>query len=86
MAGALTLVQHGHTTDGRDIVNVTTRPCVVCGEIHQFSLDYDKFQAWQNGMKIQDAFPEMSVADREILISGTCDECFNTLFPPEPDE
>lgn len=67
-------------------VLVTTRPCVVCQKEHQFTLDRLAYEAWQTDTKIQDAFPEMSAADREILISGTCDKCFHQLFPSEDDE
>lgn len=67
-------------------VLVTTTPCVVCNKQHQFTLNRTAYEAWQTDTHIQNAFPEFSVADREILISGTCDECFNKLFPPEEDE
>lgn len=64
-------------------VLITTKPCCVCGTTHFFELDAEAYDAWQTNTKIQDAFPELSVADREILISGTCDECFHKLFSSE---
>jgi len=30
---------------------------------------------------MQDIFPELSVGDRELLISGTCNTCWDKLFP-----
>lgn len=36
-------------------------------------------------MFMQDIFPELSVGDRELLISGTCSKCWDKLFP-EDDE
>jgi hypothetical protein len=65
------------------LVEVTTNPCCVCGSTHEFVLDEIKFNNWQEGVYIQNAFPDLTPADREILISGTCDECFHELFPPE---
>lgn len=66
-------------------VHIRTTPCVVCGAQYYFTLNNEGYVEWQYGQKIQDAFPELSDADREILISGTCDECFNQLFPPEEE-
>jgi len=34
-------------------------------------------------MFMQDIFPELSLGDRELLISGTCGTCWDKLFPHE---
>lgn len=58
--------------------------CIQCETV--FSLppvkikDWDR---WQNGTLIQDAMPQLSDSARELLISHTCGECFDALFPPE---
>ncbi len=41
---------------------------------------------WQDGALVQTAFPGLSPAEREILVSGMHDECFNAWYPPDPDE
>jgi hypothetical protein len=42
---------------------------------------------WKSEKKyIQDAMPYLSAGEREILISKTCDECFDKMFPPNPEE
>ena len=62
--------------------------CVVCGRIHEpVILDAEKFYRWKvGGEHIQDVFPEMTKDQREILISGTCPECWDVLFPKEDEE
>lgn len=35
---------------------------------------------WQEGALIQDVMGYLSVDEREILISGTCGECFDKMF------
>lgn len=35
---------------------------------------------------IQDAFPELSPADREVFLTGMHDECFNAWYPPDPED
>jgi hypothetical protein len=37
----------------------------------------------QRGDLIQDCFPDMSSADRELFVSATCDDCFNEMFGEE---
>ena len=63
--------------------------CVVCGKVHDpIILDAEKFYRWKSGECIQDVFPdsEMTKEQREILISGTCPECWDVLFPKEDEE
>jgi len=52
-----------------------------------FEIPIAGFAAWDAGeIHIQDAFPDLSAADREFIISGCTDEEFNELFPPELPE
>jgi hypothetical protein len=42
---------------------------------------------WKSEKKyIQDAMPYLSAGEREILISKTCGECFDKMFPPNLEE
>ena len=34
-----------------------------------------------SGELIQDALPYLSASEREMLISGTCDDCWQKMFP-----
>ena len=34
---------------------------------------------------IQNAMPNLSADDRELLISGICGPCFDKMFPPEEE-
>jgi hypothetical protein len=65
---------------------VRTKTCTVCGEYEVWSLDRELVTRWQGGENIQDVFPDMSVGDRELLISGTHADCWNKLFPKEMQE
>jgi hypothetical protein len=35
---------------------------------------------------IQEIFPDLSIGDRELLISGTCDTCWQKMFGSDEDE
>lgn len=58
--------------------------CVFCRTAHQFIVPTPSYHRWQSGMLIQQAFPELSAGDRELLISGTCPTCFDAMFSDAP--
>jgi hypothetical protein len=64
-----------------DTIVVKTKPCCVCDQYEVWSLDRNAVTRWQEGEYIQNAFPDMSAGDREILISGTHPACWSKLFP-----
>lgn len=61
--------------------------CRACGGQHKIAVDFDAFVAWKGGeLLIQDALPELSADERELLISGTCGVCWDGWFGPENDD
>ena len=47
--------------------------CPFCGVAHIVHVSFDGYIAWKyEGVCAQDAFPELSDEDREMLISGIC--------------
>ena len=71
-----------HTEGDRTIIFAV---CTDCGQHKLFSVLTAHYDAWINGQVIQAALPEVSVDDRELLISGTCGPCFDKLFADEDD-
>lgn len=60
------------------------RTCPLCGKKHEMSFDREALEAgwtkWKNqDMLIQDAFPSFTPNQREFLLTGICDKCFDTL-------
>ena len=64
---------------------VKTKICMVCDEYELWVLDSKAVASWQAGEYIQNAFPEMSAADREMLITGTHPACWDKLCPEEDE-
>lgn len=54
--------------------------CRCCGEHFSLNLSVSALQAWQNGELIQNAMPELSADERELLISHTCGDCWEKMF------
>ena len=69
-----------------DTIVVKTKTCTVCGEYEVWSLNRQAVESWQGGEYIQNAFPDMSIEDRELLISGTHPACWTKLFGEDNDE
>ena len=68
-----------------ETIVVKTKTCTVCGEYEVWSLDRKAVESWQAGEYIEIAFPEMSMEDREVLITGTHPACWDKLFPEEDE-
>jgi hypothetical protein len=64
---------------------VVAVPCRLCDTVHDLTVNVEGFVNWQAGEFIQDALPELSCDERELLISGTCGTCFDELFPSEDE-
>jgi L-lysine 2,3-aminomutase len=63
-----------------------TVPCRLCGRTYIVNVDADDIFAWRDGENIQDALDYLTPGQRELLISGTCDSCFNVIFGLDNDE
>ena len=64
---------------------VVAVPCRLCDTVHDLTVNVEGYVNWQAGEFIQDALPELSCDERELLISGACGACFDKLFPSEDE-
>jgi hypothetical protein len=61
-------------------LKTVTAECRLCGRTYELKVNPGDFMDWRKGKHIQDAMPYLSAGDRELLISGTCESCFDELF------
>ena len=59
---------------------VVTTVCPFCGKAHDVLVNEIDYLDWQDGKLAQDAFPYLSADEREMLISGICPNCWNSMF------
>jgi hypothetical protein len=60
--------------------------CVHCGITYTILASHDDVEAWLSGSGyIQDVLGYLSKAERELLISGTCDNCWKNMFGEDFD-
>jgi hypothetical protein len=57
--------------------------CPVCDQSKIIVVNEREFIHWKTGELIQRAMPSLSAADREALITGYCDPCFNRIWGEE---
>ena len=62
--------------------------CVLCKEEQTLLVNRDDWDMYNspNRPHIQDIFPYLSPAEREMLISGVCETCWNKVFGGDCDE
>ena len=62
-------------------------PCKHCGVLYTILADRDDVAKWQAAEGyIQDLLAYLSAGERELLISGTCDNCWKSMFGDDVDE
>ena len=64
---------------------IVDKVCPVCGTVSIINIPDDAYDKWQAGELIQNAWPEGTPAEREVLISGLCKTCQIETFGEEDD-
>ena len=55
--------------------------CVKCSKPNMVVVSSEGLgNYFANGVKAQDAFPELNPAERELFISGVCGTCWDQMF------
>jgi len=56
------------------------RACPVCSEEQKITGTRAGLDAYLQGAFVQDAFPTLTPDQREVLVSGTCAECWAEMW------
>jgi hypothetical protein len=59
--------------------------CTTCCKEYTLHISMNDYDEWTRGKHAQNAFPYLTADERELLISGTCGPCFDSMFPEEDD-
>jgi hypothetical protein len=64
--------------------------CRLCGQTTQVPATVEQltelYMPRSQRRLMQEIFPDLSIGDRELLISGTCDTCWQNLYGSEDEE
>ena len=63
------------------------KTCVMCNNTYKLEVKTNDLHAYMRGNKsIQNAFPYLSAGDRELIISGICNTCYEKLMVDDEAE
>ena len=54
--------------------------CPFCNEEYPIIVYHFEYKEWKTGKSVQEAFPNLSATEREILISHLCPRCQAKIF------
>ena len=54
--------------------------CPFCGKGHEVEVNEQDYWDWEDGTLAQDAFTYLPADEREILITGICPTCWESMF------
>ena len=64
-----------------------SKKCACCGAITAVEVSEEAHDKYISGSTVLDAFPELNVFDREVLISSMCYDCISKNYNiPKPGE
>lgn len=62
---------------------IFTRPCPMCGKLNSIEVDTreieDGMSEYGRGARIQDAFPNLTLDEREFFMTGICNDCWENM-------
>lgn len=71
---------------GNDLTTVTvrTKPCWICGQYSYITMPHLAAQSWEiKEIHIEQAWPEGSSEDKQLLRTGVHPACWDQEFPEE---
>ena len=52
------------------------RSCPSCKAIQKVNVSSQEYAFWKEGKSVQKAFPQLTPAEREIFVTGMCEDCW----------
>ena len=69
---------------------MVVRKCVICSQPNAIPATREQVRELSlprsERRLMQEIFPDLSIGDRELLISGTCNTCWQNLYGSEEEE
>lgn len=66
----------------KETINLTVT-CPVCGLTSNVTVNKKDYEAWKAGARIQNALSYLPAAQRELLMTGICNDCWDSMFSKE---
>ena len=59
--------------------------CIICVKQKTIQVNKSDYTEYNNGKLIQLAFPYLNSNDRELIRSGICGDCYDSIFKEDDD-
>ncbi len=59
---------------------IQTLPCPQCKSVAVYYVTLEQYNKFNNGERVQNAFPDLNADQRERFITGICSNCWNDMF------
>jgi hypothetical protein len=80
-----TVLSYNQKENEMSDIQVTVK-CSQCGKDFAFNVNEQGYEEWRSGALIQECLKENTPEERELLISNTCNVCWDELFPYDEDD
>ncbi len=67
-------------------LELTFIACPECQKAHKLTVSQDEFENWICGGTLEEAFPLMSIPDRELFLTGIDGGCWKKIFAKGEEE
>jgi hypothetical protein len=65
---------------GIDMMYDVACRCPECGDLNFVRVNRNDYYNWKRGAMIQSAFPYLTSDQRELLMTGICNSCWDRMF------
>lgn len=73
-------------TTTNDTITVITASCIHCGKRSRLTVDAERYGRWHDReLTLSEAFPDLSLGEKELLMTGIHDECWDIMFKEEKE-
>lgn len=55
------------------------RDCTWCDKTQSITVESEEWDVYQLGALVREAFPDLNPSEREVLVSGICDSCWERM-------
>jgi len=67
-------------------IRIETKPCPRCLATTWLTVRAESVQLWKRGALLQEAFPELTVNQRELILTGYHDACWDADLGFDTDD
>lgn len=69
-----------------EYIEITTISCIACDEESTVEVPQEEYDKWENGTYVQDVFKSLTDNERELLVSGIHERCWEYILDGDEED